>query len=201
MDNNSAIERIYHLEARKEMLDNRFRSAENSIIGRDNSFLPVITNKAGEVSERKLKSFINELMKGIFMSGKAGIITRPKFIEMCECFLYCAIQGIAEYNEQNRYAEKAACCFSDIVNIAKHSNNLIFLQKELLQRYEFETAGIDETEDLRGANFENELQWGGFFRCCDVASERPLLHLKSLLPERIFTKITLTKTTTSGPRG
>lgn len=169
MDNNSAIEIIYHLEARKEMLDNRFRSAENSIIGRDNSFLPFITNRSGAISERKLNSFINELMNGLFKSGKAGVITRPRFIEMCECFLYCTIQGIGEYNERYRYAERGACFFSDIVDIAKHSNNLIFLHKDLLQKYEFETAGIDEADDYFDAKFENELQWGGFFRYCDAA--------------------------------
>lgn len=166
---NSAIDRIYHLEARKEMLDNRFRSAENSIIGRDNSFLPFITNRSGVISERKLNSFIKELMNGIFESGKTGVISLPEFREMCECFLYCTIQGIGEYNERYRYAERRPCFFSDIVNIAKHSNNLIFLQKELLQKYEFETAGIDEADDYFDAKFENELQWGGFFRYCDAA--------------------------------
>lgn len=169
MGKRPSVGAVQHLEARQEMLKNQLDDMENRIYGRNNSFLPFITNKNGSISERKLNNFIKSLINGVYKSGMHDFITNEKFKELCECFLYCAVQGIAEYDEKERYIVRSACCFYDIVNIARHKNNLLFGEENTLHKYEFETAWYDEAEDDFIPAFINEFQWGGFLRYSDIA--------------------------------
>lgn len=154
--------------ARKEMLCDQLEKLKNRMTGRDNSFYPFITNKSGKISERKLNSFINELaskpMKAVgsnsfFLSCHEA---DAKYKKLCKCFLYCAVQGIADYNEDHAYAERTSSLFSDIVRIAEHKNNIFFKSEEMLFDYEFEASMYEE------GSFFSEYHEGGFFRYCDA---------------------------------
>lgn len=169
MRNKTRATAFQHLEARQDMLSRQFYDINNRITGRDNNFLMFITNKDGKVSEGKLDNFIQELLNSVFDTKIYGIITNVEFKELCECFLYCTIQGIVEYDEKNRCVERLSCNFSDIVDMARHKNNLLFSEVNTLHKYEYETAQSDEADEDFDVKFINELQWGGFFRCGDVA--------------------------------
>ena len=120
-------------KARKYMLEKQLDEMKNRITGRNNSFYPYIADRTGKVSERKLARFIKELLDGAQKYGRQHTLLEIKgeLRELCECFLYCAIQGIGIYNEGEKYAERSACFFSDLTDIAKHKNNLFLMDEKM----------------------------------------------------------------------
>ncbi|MBQ8780700.1 MAG: hypothetical protein IJZ72_03380 [Oscillospiraceae bacterium] len=158
---------IRRFDAKQELMEEKLDVLRDTIMGRDNSFLPFITDENGRFTEEKLEAFVNELSDGVFKSKLYGVITDKKFIEACKCFLYCALQGIAEYDDEYRRVLRANSTFSDIVKIARHKNNLLFIDREKVQKYEFDTQGYD-ISDVH-LQFINEFQLGGFFRYSDIA--------------------------------
>lgn len=153
---------MYKLKARQSMLEKQFRDIRNRALGRDASFLPFVSDTDGRLSEVRLADFIDELVSGV-VSGPDG----GSYREMCECFLYCAVRGISEYNEQDKYPVRNAETFTDIVDIALHSNNLHLTDMETLADYEYAASMHD---CIPGGNtFWNEFNDGGFFRSCDLA--------------------------------
>ncbi len=158
-------------KARKRMLEKQLDEMKNRISGRSSSFYPYITDRSGKVSERKLAQFINELLDGPQKYGRGYTLFDLKrsseLRELCECFLYCAIQGIAVYNEGEKYAERPACFFSDITDISLHKNNLFLMDENTLHSHEF-TLG--EYDVQKGACiYYGEFNEGGFFRNADMA--------------------------------
>lgn len=158
-------------KARKRMLEKQLDEMKNRISGRSSSFYTYITDRSGRISERKLAQFINELLDGPQKYGRGYTLFDLKrsseLRELCECFLYCAIQGIAVYNEGEKYAERPACFFSDITDISLHKNNLLLMDENTLHSYEF-TSG--EYDVQRGACiYYGEFNEGGFFRNADMA--------------------------------
>lgn len=129
---------------RTRMLDNQLQKLKDQMTGRNNSFYPFITNKNGEITERKLSSFINELTnkpnqyvdsdsfdKYCYLNGKS-------YKKLCKCFLYCAIQGIAAYKYADFCPERTSSLFSDIVKLAEFKYNTFFKAEEELAKHEFE---------------------------------------------------------------
>lgn len=159
------IESFY---AAQELMEERIITLRNTIMGRNNSFLTFITDKNGRVTNEKLELFIKELSDSVFRSEMKGITRKPEFIEACECFLYCTMQGIAEYDSRNGYVIRGSSEFSDIVSIARHKNNLLFSHKDFVQESEYDTE-IDDNPWIRSKGFFNQFQQGGFFRNCDIA--------------------------------
>lgn len=151
---------------RKKMLDGQLEKLRDRMTGRDNSFYPFITNRTGEISEHKLDAFLNELvgepMKNSESNSFCLSCTDASYKKLCKCFLYCAVQGIAEYNEEFAYPERTASVFSDITRLAEHKNNTFFKTEKMLFEYEFEASMYDE------GTFFSEYHEGGFFRCCDA---------------------------------
>ncbi len=158
-----------HFDARQEMFETYIDDMKNEVFGRNQSILPYITNKNEKVSERKLNKLVQEIMESLFESGMYGIITDSKFKELCECFLYCTINGIAEYNEFDRRVDRPVSFFKDIVEMARHKNNLKYVEKSSLLSGEYETERLVSLYDAGVAKFTSELQQGGFFRSCDIA--------------------------------
>lgn len=159
---------IGRFDAKQELMEEKLDVLRDTIMGRDNSFLPFITDENGKVTEERMETFVKELSDGVFKSKMYGVITNKKFIEMCECFLYCTLQGIAEYDDECRRVERANSTFSDIVKIARHKNNLLFNDRETIQKYEFDTNYHDASEwDMMVVM--NQFQHGGFLRCSDIA--------------------------------
>lgn len=174
-------------KARKYMLEKQLDEMKNRITGRNNSFYPYIADRTGKVSERKLARFIKDLLDGAQKYGRQHTLLEIKgeLRELCECFLYCAIQGIGIYNEGEKYAERPACFFSDLTDIAKHKNNLFLTDENTLHSYEFTSAEYDlQSGECR---YYGEFNEGGFFRSCDMAY---LLltgrHIVSTFPEEEF---------------
>lgn len=159
---------IESFDAAQELMEERLNALRDTIMGRNNSFLPFITDNSGRVTNEKLDLFIKELSDGVFQSGMKGIIRNPEFIEACECFLYCTIQGIAEYDNRSGCVIRGSSEFSDIVSIARHKNNLLFLHKDFVQESEYDTEGDDDPW-VRSKGFFNKFQQGGFLRSCDIA--------------------------------
>lgn len=158
---------IERFDAGQELMEEKFDVLRDEVMGRNNSFLPFITDENGRVTEEKLELLIDELADKVFTSKMYGVITDKKFIEACKCFLYCALQGIARYDEERRRILGINSTFGDIVRIACHKNNLIFIDREKVQKYEFDTQSSDSS-DIR-VQFINEFQWGGFLRYSDIA--------------------------------
>ena len=169
MPNENRTSDIQLHKARKYMLEKQLDEMKNRITGRNNSFYPYIADRTGKVSERKLAKFINELLGGAQKYGRQHTLFEIKgeLRELCECFLYCAIQGIGTYNEGEKYAERPACFFSDLTDIAKHENNLFLTDEHILHSYEFTSAEYDlQSGECR---YYGEFNEGGFFRNCDMA--------------------------------
>lgn len=162
MNERYVADTIHHMKARRTMLENRLHEMNNRILGRDNSFLPFISNKSGKVSERKIAIFINELMNGVLDRYE-----HEKYKEMCRCFLYCTIKGIAEYNECEKYPVRNACYFSDIADMAQHKNNLHLTDMDTLYDYEYRASMYDSVPGER--TYWSEFNDGGFFRNSDLA--------------------------------
>ncbi len=158
---------IRRFDAKQELIEEQLSVLCDTIMGRENSFLPFITDENGKITKKRLEAFVDELSDGVFKSKMYGVITDKEFIEACRCFLYCALQGIAEYDEERRRVLRANSTFGDIVKIADHKNNLLFIDREKVQQYEFDTQGYDNS-DVH-LQFTNEFQWGGFFRYSDIA--------------------------------
>ncbi len=156
---------------RNRMVCSQLERLKNRMTGRDNSFYPFITNRSGEISERKLNSFVNELAgfgddehnaSGGFSFYLSQYDADAAYKKICKSFLYCTVQGIADYNEELSYPVRTASLFSDIISLAEHKNNLFFDDEETLFRYEFEASMYDE------GTFFSEYHEGGFFRYCDA---------------------------------
>lgn len=162
MDEHPDIDSIRHLTARRAMLEEQLHSMENQILGRDNSFFPFISNKDGVISERKLAQFINRLVDGVLDRNE-----NKDYRELCKCFLYCAIKGIAKYNECDKHPVVNADFFSDITDLAKHRNNLHLTDIDTLLEYEFQASMHDCVPGVR--TYWDEFNDGGFFRNSDMA--------------------------------
>lgn len=176
--------------ARRDMLCEQLEKLKNRMTGRDNSFYPFITNKSGTISERKLNSFINELaVKPMKAAGSNSFFLNewdagPKYKKLCKCFLYCAVQGIADYNEDYAYAKRTSSLFSDIVSLAEHKKNLFYRNERMLFQYEFEDSMYEE------ATFFSEYHEGGFFRYCDALYK--LLtgnDIAEIIPKELYSQI------------
>ena len=154
--------------ARRRLLDEQLAKLKDRMTGRANSFYPFILNRSGEISERKLDAFISELAGAPVraMDSCSFFLSRfdadAKYKKLCKCFLYCAVQGIADHNEEYAYPERTASLFSDIVRLAEHKNNTFFKSEEMLFQYEFEASMHED------GTFFSEYHEGGFFRYCDV---------------------------------
>lgn len=118
MNNDHNISELEQLNSRKYLLEKQLNEMKNRIMGRSSSFYPFIVGRSGRISEKKLMQFIDELLD--LPQKYSGhrlwleLNSSPTLRELCECFLYCAIQGIAVYNEGEKYVERPACFFSDI---------------------------------------------------------------------------------------
>lgn len=178
---------------RNRMVCSQLERLKNRMTGRDNSFYPFITNRSGEISERKLNSFVNELAdfgedSGRFSFYLSQYDADAAYKKVCKSFLYCAVQGIADYNEELAYPVRTASLFSDIISLAEHKNNLLFDDEETLFRYEFEASMYDE------GTFFSEYHEGGFFRYCDALYS--LLTGKSiteLIPKELYSEMLKTQ--------
>lgn len=153
---------------RRRMLNDQLEKLKNRMTGRDNSFYPFITNRSGEISERKLEAFIKELTDKPmeYTNSNSFYLSRydakRSYKKLCKCFLYCAIQGISDYNSEYFYPERTASLFSDIVKLAEYENNTYFKNEEMLFEEEFENS-LCEGEYIYSQELENSL-----FHYCDV---------------------------------
>ncbi len=167
------VEKKEFILARKRMLDDQLEKLKNRMTGRDNSFYPFITNRSGEISERKLEAFIKELTDKPmeYTNSNSFYLSRYEanrsYKRLCKCFLYCAIQGIAVYNEGEKYAERSPRFFSDITDIALHKNNLFLMDENTLHSYEFTSSEYDLQEGE--CRYYSKFNEGGFFRNADMA--------------------------------
>ena len=150
--------------AAQELMKERLGSLCDTVMGRSSSFLPFITDENGSVTEERLENFIKKLSDG----GMCRIKDTPEFIEACECFLYCALQGIAEYDDEYRRVLRANTRFCDITAMAGHRNNLLFTDIETVQRAEYEADGDDTCEGYPCGAAEG-FKSGGFLRSSDTA--------------------------------
>lgn len=154
--------------ARKRMLDDQLEKLKNRMTGRDNSFYPFITNRSGEISERKLDAFIKELTDKPmeYTNSNSFYLSRydakRSYKKLCKCFLYCAIQGISDYNSEYFYPERTASLFSDIVKLAEYENNTYFKNEEMLFEDEIENS-MCEGKYIYSQQLENSL-----FHYCDT---------------------------------
>lgn len=166
---------------RRRMLNDQLEKLKNRMTGRDNSFYPFITNRSGEISERKLDAFIKELTDKPmeYTNSNSFYLSRydakRSYKKLCKCFLYCAIQGISDYNSEYFYPERTASLFSDIVKLAEYENNTYFKNEEMLFEDEIENS-MCEGKYIYSQQLENSL-----FHYCDV--------LYSLLTEKSITEI------------
>lgn len=177
---------------RKRMVNNQLEKLKNRMTGRDNSFYPFITYRSGEISERKLNAFINELAefkdnnndKNSFSFYLSEYDADYSYKKMCKCFLYCAVQGIADYNTEFAYPVRTASFFSDIVSLAEHKNNTFFDNEEMLFQYEFEATMYDD------GTFFSEYHEGGFFRYCDALySILTGKNITELIPNKLYSEM------------
>ena len=145
--------------ARKQLFKEQIDTALNLVCGRNISFYPYITTKNGKISEKKLDKFINDILTVSYLADNKK--------ELYECFLYCAIMGIAEYDEYSKYVKRKSETFADIIALAKHKNNFIMSDTKELLFYEFEACQNDEDDWLR--YYWAELNDGGFIRNSDIA--------------------------------
>lgn len=171
MNNDRNISELEQLNSRKYLLEKQLNEMKNRIMGRSSSFYPFIVGRSGRISEKKLMQFIDELLKlPQKYSGRSlwlELNSSPTLRELCECFLYCAIQGIAVYNEGEKYVERPACFFSDITDIAAHKNNLFLIDEGTLHGYEFASGEYDTQKGE--CKYYDEFNEGGFFRNSDLA--------------------------------
>lgn len=183
MNERSDNSSIHHLKARRQMIENQLHDINDRIMGRNNTFFPFISTGSGNFSERKLTHFINELVNGALDKYE-----NKKYRELCKCFLYCAITGIADYNECGKYPVRNASYFSDITDIARHKNNLHLTDMDTLLDYEYRASIHDSVPGER--TYWTEFNDGGFFRNSDNAY---LLltgrHIVSSFPEEKYREI------------
>ncbi len=100
----------YVTEYRSSFLEGKLREIENRISGRDRSFLPMITDENGNISEDKVNKFITELEEA--RDGVTHTLALNKDLKFLRSFLYCSIMGInPNTNQRNK-------TFADIIDIA-----------------------------------------------------------------------------------
>ena len=163
---------IENVLTRRHILNKEMELIKNRISGRDNSFLPFICNKEGIISHRKLTQTINELIDGLKNYEDhyniQSYCNTPIDREIYSCFFFCAMLGIAEFDEDEKYVVRSAEYFSDITDIAAHENNLFLaLNQHLLHTCEVNMYFDDVAE---GFSREcTEYSGGGFFKYCDAA--------------------------------
>lgn len=176
--------------ARKSMLDDQLEKLKNQMTGRDNSFYPFITNSFGEISERKLSSFIKELTDkpqkytnsdSFYLSGYD---VGSSYKKLCKCFLYCAIQGISSYNSEYFYPESTAMLFSDIVKLAEYKNNTYFKNEKVLFEHEFNNS-MCEGKYI----YSQELEHSLFHYCNALYSLLTGESITEIIPKDIYTEM------------
>ena len=173
--------------ARKRMLNDQLEKLKDRMTGRDNSFYPFITNRSGEISERKLESFIKELTDKPreYTNSNSFYLSRYEanrsYKKLCKCFLYCAIQGISDYNSAYYYPEKTASLFSDIVKLAEYENNTYFKNEEMLFEEEFDNAKY-------GGEFisSQELEYSLFHYCDTLYSFLTGNNIEEIIPLEVW---------------
>lgn len=174
---------------RRRMLNDQLEKLKNRVMGRDNSFYPFITNRSGEISERKLEAFIKELTdkpmeytnsNSFYLTSYAA---NRSYKRLCKCFLYCAIQGISEYNSEYLYPEKTASLFSDIVKLAEYENNTYYKNEEMLFEDEFENA------EFEGKFISSqELEYSLFYYCDTLYSLLTKKSITEIIPSKVLNR-------------
>lgn len=126
------------LDKRLKVLGQRLNEIEKLIIGGKTSFLPMITNGNGKLSDEKIDRFIDELLDALetykdpeISDGKGGIYTEPMPEEhepetppqtaaLYRNFLYCAICILANGGIT---PVKLQPTFGELLDIAKNTNS------------------------------------------------------------------------------
>lgn len=184
---------------RKRMLNDQLEKLKNRMTGRDNSFYPFITNRSGEISERKLEAFIKELTdKPMEYTNSnsfylASCEAPKSYKRLCKCFLYCAIQGISDYNSEYFYPERTASLFSDIVKLAEYENNTYFKNEEMLFEDEIENS-MCEGKYIYSQQLENSL----FHYCNALYSLLTGKSITEIIPSEVLSRYLDTKAQEQG---
>lgn len=126
------------LDKRLKMLRQRLDEVENLIIGGKTSFLPMITDENGRLSDKKIDRLIDELLDALeeyenprISDGKGGIYTEPMSEEydpeitpqkaaLYRCFLYCSLCILANGGITPVRLQPT---FGELLNTAKSSNS------------------------------------------------------------------------------
>lgn len=170
---NPEFDVVENVLTRRTILNKDVELLENRISGRDNSFLPFICGKDGRISHRKLTQTINELIDGPtkykdYRYDIQSYCNTRIDREIYSCFFFCAMLGIANYDEEEKCVIRSSEYFSDITDMAAHENNLFLaFNPALLYKCEVKSYFEDAAEGL--SRKFTEYSFGGFFRNCDVA--------------------------------
>ena len=125
------------LDKRVKALDQRLNEIENLIIGGKTSFLPMVTDENGKLSDEKLDRLTDELLDALeayvhpeISDGKGGIYTdpmseehvseiSPQTAELYRNFLYCALCILANGEIT---PVRLHPTFGELLNIAKSTD-------------------------------------------------------------------------------
>lgn len=125
------------LDKRLKMLRQKLNEVENLIIGGKTSFLPMITDDEGKLSDKKIDSLIDELLDGLeeyenpgISDANGGVYTEPmsedfepeitpQKAKFYRCFLYCAFCILANGGIT---PVKLNPTFGELLNAAKSTN-------------------------------------------------------------------------------
>lgn len=152
------------MDFRHQTFDKQLKEINDIITGRNTALSAYIADENGNTSDERINSLISDMLDGLINYKKQVYGSLPYSLpeetrELYECFLYCAIQGVAymKYNDFLPYTVvRQVETFSDILDILHHS----FTYKDRRGLLSIEQLGYPvETGDK------------GFFRTCDVAYE------------------------------
>lgn len=144
---------VSEINYRNRILEKQLRNIRNTVNGRGESYVPLITDERGNVTDEKVEQLICELICSLKRYKKsaqqqaAGLTEETE--ELYRCFLYCAILGIAQEDDFPECSLfyglfEPAQTFADIVSMARSPYTVAFYERETLLLSETDVFGDND---------------------------------------------------------